>query len=357
LGGLIAAKEAMEKKNIEGTLRFFGCPAEEMLSGKVWMVREGVFNGLDACLSHHPSTMNVAKLESSNANNAVKFNFYGKTSHAAGSPDQGKSALDAVELMNIGVNYLREHIIDDARIHYTIEDGGGQPNIVPGYARSWYLIRAPERPQLESIYQRVLDIAKGASLMTDCELGVEFIKGIYNKIPNKVLCDLVNLNMRDIGAPAFSREEMDFAKRIAGTISFEEKRGSLYNSKRPDWQELMDVVMDDTLPDDWSEGKISHGSTDVADVSWQTPTLEFNTSAFVLGCPGHSWQNVALAGMGVGHRSLIFASKILASTVIDLLTRPDLLGKANNEFEERLKGKRYVSPLPDGSNPPLNQWS
>jgi aminobenzoyl-glutamate utilization protein B len=357
MGGAIAAKAAMEKAGIKGTIKFFGCPAEEMLSGKVWMVREGVFDGVDACLSHHPSSMNTAGLSSSNANNAVKFHFYGKTSHAAGSPEQGRSALDAVELMNIGVNFLREHVIQDARIHYVIEEGGGQPNVVPDYARSWYLVRAPERDQLEPIYNRILKIAEGAALMTETTLKVEFVKGIYNKIPSRALSELVTANMREIGAPTYTEEEMRFAEEIATSISPEEKRDSLRKSKRPGWEELTDVLLDNTIPDAWNEGEVSHGSTDVSDVSWHAPTMEFGTTTYVLGTPGHSWQNVAMSGMSIGHKSLIFASKIIAASAIDLLTKPDLLKTAKDELDKRLMGRTYKSPVPLEAKPPLDQWA
>jgi aminobenzoyl-glutamate utilization protein B len=357
MGGAIAAKTAMEKAGMKGTLRFFGCPAEEMLSGKVWMVRDGVFDGVDACLSHHPSSMNTAGLSSSNANNAVKFHFYGKTSHAAGSPEQGRSALDAVELMNVGVNFLREHVIQDARIHYVIEEGGGQPNVVPDYARSWYLVRAPERDQLEPIYNRILKIAEGAALMTETTLKVEFVKGVYNKIPSRALSELVTANMRQIGAPTYTKEEMRFAEEIATSITPEEKRDSLRKSKRPGWEELTDVLLDNTIPDAWNEGEVSHGSTDVSDVSWHAPTMEFGTTTYVLGTPGHSWQNVAMSGMSIGHKSLIFASKVIAASAIDLLTKPDLLKAAKEELDKRLIGRTYKSPVPPEAKPPLDQWA
>jgi aminobenzoyl-glutamate utilization protein B len=357
MSGAIAAKTAMEKAGIKGTIRFFGCPAEEMLSGKVWMVREGVFDGVDACLSHHPGSMNVAGLSSSNANNAVKFHFHGKTSHAAGSPEQGRSALDAVELMNVGVNFLREHVIQDARIHYVIEEGGGQPNVVPDYARSWYLVRAPERDQLEPIYNRILKIAEGAALMTETTLKVEFVKGIYNKIPSRALSELVTANMREIGAPTYTEEEMGFAEEIATSITPEEKRDSLRKSKRPGWEELTDVLLDNTIPDAWNEGEVSHGSTDVSDVSWHAPTMEFGTTTYVLGTPGHSWQNVAMSGMNIGHKSLIFASKVIAASAIDLLTKPDLLKAAKEELDKRLIGRTYKSPVPPEAKPPLDQWA
>jgi len=356
LGGAIALRYAMEKAGVKGTVKFFGCPAEEMLSGKVWMVREGVFDGVDAVLSHHPSSMNVGSLSSSNANNAVKFHFRGKTAHAAGSPEQGRSALDAVELMNVGVNFLREHIIQDARVHYVIEAGGGQPNVVPDYARSWYLVRAPERDQLEPIYQRILKIAEGAALMTETELEVEFIKGIYNKVPSKTLSDAVAENMRLIGPPEYTDEEMAFAEEIAKSISEEDKRNSLWKSKRPGWEALMDVLIDRSVPDAWNDGEVSHGSTDVSDVSWQAPTMEFGTSTYVLGTPGHSWQNVAMSGMSIGHKSLFYASKVLAATGLDLLTKPELRKAAWEELERRKAGREYKSPIPADLAPPLNQW-
>jgi aminobenzoyl-glutamate utilization protein B len=300
--------------------------------------------------------MNAARLQSSNANNAVKFHFHGKTSHAAGSPEQGRSALDAVELMNMGVNFLREHVIQDARIHYVIEEGGGQPNVVPGYARSWYLIRAPERDQLEPIYERILKIAEGAALMTETQLKVEFVKGIYNKMPSRTLSEIVTSNMREIGTPEYTEEEIKFAKELAKSIPTEEKRDSLWKSKRPGWEGLMDVLIDRSIADDWSEGMVSHGSTDVSDVSWQTPTMEFGTTTYVLGGPGHSWQNVAQAGTSIGHKSLIFASKVIATSALDLLMSPDLLKKAQEEFERRKRGRVYKSPVPPEAKPPLDQW-
>ena len=357
MGGALGAKAAIEGAGIKGTIKFFGCPAEEMLSGKVWMMREGVFKGVDACLSHHPSSMNTAGLSSSNANNAAKFHFYGKASHAAGSPEQGRSALDAVELMNIGVNYMREHVIQDARVHYVIEEGGGQPNVVPDYARSWYLVRAPERDQLDGIYERILKIAEGAALMTDTTRRVEFVKGVYNKIPSGTLSELVTGNMREIGAPEYTDDEMRFAEEIAKTIPPGEKRDSLMRSKRPGWEELIDVLLDRTVPDAWDEGEVSHGSTDVSDVSWNVPTMEFGTTTYVLGEPGHSWQNVAMSGMSIGHKSLVFASKVIASSAVDLITKPGLLKAAREELDKRLRGRTYKSPVPPEAKPPLGQWA
>jgi len=304
MAAAIAVKVAMEEAGLKGTIKFFGTPAEENFSGKVFMAREGLFKGVDAVISHHPGSMNAATLKSCLAINSYKFHFYGMSSHAAASPERGRSALDAVELMNIGVNYLREHVIQEARIHYVIEKGGDQPNVVPAYARSWYYIRAPEREQVEDITKRILDIAKGAALMTGTRLEVQMIDGLYNVIPNRVLSELIVKNMREIGPPEYSDEDLEF--EIAKSIPLEQKREALRKSKRPDWEKLIDVLMDRSVPDPWGEGEIMFGSTDVADISWQAPTKEFSTAAWVLGTPGHSWQVVAQSGTGLGHKSLIF---------------------------------------------------
>ncbi|MBD3172247.1 amidohydrolase [Candidatus Bathyarchaeota archaeon] len=356
LAGAIAIRYAMEEHGLEGTVKFFGTPAEESASGKVWMVRDGVFDGVDFVLSHHPSSMNTASLASSLANNSVKFHFRGKTSHAAGSPEQGRSALDAVELMNIGVNFLREHIIEDARIHYVIEEGGGQPNVVPDYARSWYLVRAPHRDQVDQIYERVLKIAEGAAMMTETELEVEFLKAIYNKIPSKVLSDVVLKNMRMIGTPEYTDEEIEWLKELTSTVSREDKMGSLRKTRRPGWEKLVDVVIDTSVPDAWNEGITRPGSTDVSDVSWKAPTMEFSTATWPLGTPGHSWMNVAGGAYSTGHKSLIFASKVLAASALDMLQSEELREKAWEEHDERTRGKEYETPLPEGLEPPLDMW-
>ena len=355
MAGAIATKISMEANGIDGTVRFFGCPAEETMVGKVFMVRDGVFDGLDAVLSHHPSSVNTAPLTSSNAMNSVKFHFYGVAAHAGGSPDQGRGASDAVELMNVGVNYLREHVVQEARIHYVIEDGGHEPNVIPPYARSWYYVRAPEREQVDHIYHWILRIADGADLMAGISHKVEFLTGGYNKLPNREYSELIVKNMREIGAPTYTKEELELAKEFLKTVPPEQKRASLRRSKRPGWEKLLDVDMDTSIPDPWGEGEVSGGSTDVADVGWQTPTVEFTTATTVLGCPGHSWQIVAISGTSIGHKSLIFAAKVMAATALDLLTKQNVLKKIQDEFKERTRGKTYVSPLTAGLKPPLDQ--
>jgi len=349
----IAVKHAMEVGKIKGTVKMYGCPAEENYDGKVFMVRAGLFNGVDACLSHHPGSFNTAGLGSSTAINSVKFHYYGKTSHAAGSPEQGRSALDAIELMNVGVNYLREHVIDKARIHYVIEAGGGQPNVVPDYARSWYYIRAPERDQVDHIYARILKIAEGAALMTETTLKVEFLTGVYNNLPSKVLSGVVVANMREVGAPKYTTEDLAYAAEVAKSFPKEQKIDNLRKSKLPNWEKYVDVDIVTDVLDPWNEGEVSGGSTDVSDVSWQTPTMEFGTAAFVLGAPGHSWQTVTCGGTSLGHKSLIFASKTMAGATLDLLTKPELLKQAKEEHAKKMQGRTYKCAIPNDIQPPL----
>jgi aminobenzoyl-glutamate utilization protein B len=352
----IAAKAAIENHDIQGTVMFFGTPAEENFSGKVFMVREGCFQNVSAVISHHPSDMNAVDLRSSLAINSAKFHFYGEASHAGGSPEQGRSALDAVELMNAGANYLREHIIQDARLHYVIERGGDQPNVVPAYARSWYYVRAPEREDLDFIYNWVLDIAKGAAMMTRTQLKTEFVEGSYNLTPNETIAGLIVKNMRAVGLPKYDDQDLQFAEQIAATISREAKIAQLKKTKRPRWEGLVDKVIDDEIPSPWGEGETIHGSTDVADVSWQLPTVEFSTASWVLGTPAHSWQAVAQSGVGLGHKSLLFAAKTMATTAIDLIMDKTFLDKAQAEHERRLRNKEYKSPIPVGHKPPLDIW-
>jgi aminobenzoyl-glutamate utilization protein B len=341
LGAAISASKALEESGQKGTIRFYGTPAEENFSGKRIMVNKGLFQDVDAALSHHPSSLNVATLASSNVISGCRFHFHGKTSHAAGSPEQGRSALDAVELMNIGVNFLREHLIPEARIHYVIEEGGGQPNVVPDYARSHYYLRAPEQELLEPIKERVLKVAEGAALMTGTTLEADMGYGGYHKIPNGVLSEIVTANMRSVGEPEYTEEDYDFASKIAETFPKEDRVTGLRKNKVPDWEEYVDKDIVSNIFDAWDDGTTSPGSTDVADVSWITPTMEFRTACNINGAPGHSWQFTACSGTSIGHKSLIFAAKTMAASVIDLIKNPELLKKAKKEHKKRLRGIEY----------------
>ena len=341
LAAAIAAGKAMEEHGIKGTLRFYGTPAEENFSGKRIMVNHGLFDDVDAALSHHPGSLNVATLASSNVISGAYFHFHGRSSHAAGNPEAGRSALDAVELMNVGVNFLREHIIPDARIHYVIESGGGQPNVVPDYARSHYYIRAPDQELLDPVKRRVMKIAEGAALMTETRLEAEMSPGGYHKIPNKVLSTIVTANMRLVGPPEYSPKDYEFAAKIAESFPNEDRVNGMRKYKVPDWEKYTDTDLVTTIFDAWNDGTTSPGSTDVADVSWITPTMEFNTCCNVNGAPGHSWQFTACSGTGIGHKSLIFAAKTMAGSVLDLLKDPELAKQAREEQQKRLRGKTY----------------
>jgi aminobenzoyl-glutamate utilization protein B len=332
----IATRYVMEKEGLKGTIKCFGSPAEENYDGKVYLVRSGYFKGVDACLSHR-----------------VKYEYFGKTAHAAGSPEHGRSALDAIELMNIGVNFLREHVVQEARIHYVIEVGGGQPNVVPDYARSWYYIRAPERSMVAHIAERINKIARGAAMMTETELKIDLIAAIYNKIPNKVLSELVTANMREVGHPGWTKDEEAFAAEIAKTLDPEAKMAGLKKYGVPDPERYKDVNLMTDILDAWNDGYVSKGSTDVSDVSWQCPTMEFVTSCNVLGAPGHDWRFTAVSGMSIGHKSLVFAAKTMAASALDLFTKPELIKRAWEEQEERIGGKKYICPIPEGIDPPL----
>ncbi len=355
LGAALAVKAAIEAHNLAGTIKCFGCPAEETLVGKVFMVRDGVFDGLDACLGHHPGSANGASLGSSNAMNSVKFEFFGKASHAAGSPEQGISALDAVELMNVGVNYMREHVVQETRMHYVIEAGGHEPNVVPAYARSWYYVRAPERELVDQYYKWVLRIADGADLMANTTHKVRFLTGAHNTIPNRPMAEMVVANMREIGAPTYTEEELAFAAELGKSVSREEKRAGLSRSRLPDAMNLLDVDINPNIYDPFGEERKGGGSTDVAEVSWNTPTLEFNTACFVVGTPGHSWQNTAVSGTSIAHKSTLFAAKAMAATVLDLLTDPDKLARVREDWEAQMEDRTYRSPLPEDLEPPLDQ--
>jgi len=355
LGGALAVKTAMDKGLVKGTIKMFGCPAEETLVGKVYMVRDGVFDGLDACIGHHPSSFNGATLRSGNAMNSVKFEFFGAASHAAGSPEMGVSAMDAVELMNIGVNYMREHVVQETRIHYVVEDGGHEPNVVPPYARSWYYVRAPERELVDLYYQRLLDMADGADKMVGTTHKVTFLSGVHNGMENRVLAETTIANMRAIGAPTYTEEEEAFATALAETIPLEKKRIGLMKSHLPDAMQLQDVNLNTRIYDPIGAGTKGGGSSDVADVAWNVPTVQFRTVYTIVSAAGHSWQNTASNGTSIGHKSTIFASKVMAATVIDLLTKPELVQEAKDEWEKQMQGREYKSPLSPDAKPPLDQ--
>ncbi len=350
-GAAMAVKHVMEEHRLPGTVKFFGCPAEEIAVGKVYMIKAGLFDDVDAALTWHPWFVNTTWMASMLALNSVKFRFYGVAAHAAAAPEAGRSALDAVELMDVGVNYLREHVPEKARIHYVITHGGKAPNIVPDFAEVWYFIRAPKRRDVESIYSRVLDIAKGAALMTGTREEVKFITGCWEVIPNEVLSDLIYSNLEEVGPPKFSDEEKLFAKKIAETFPKEQKVRMIESYSIPEPEKAVKLDLVDYVAPPRDIGKVLPGSTDVGDVSAKVPTAQCVATTFVLGSAIHSWQAVATAGMSIGHKGMLTASKALALTVIDLLTKPEAITKAKEEL--RRKGITYKSPIPEGVKPPL----
>ena len=348
LAAALAVKEALARGKAQGTVRFYGCPAEELLVGKVFMVRAGLFADCDLALTWHPGSVNQISSSSNLAMNSARFNFYGVSAHAAVSPELGRSALDAVELMNVGVNFLREHVSSHARIHYVITDGGNQPNVVPSYSQVWYYVRAPRRAEVEEIYRRVLEIAQGAALMAGVTHEVEFVAGCYDTLRLESLLELTQANLEKVGGPTFSPEEKEFARRLAQTHppgSRERALERLGLDLPPD-----EPLHEGVLPDRKVRG-ISSGSTDVGDVSWNVPTAELTTACWPVGNAAHSWQNTAAAGTTIGTKGMLVAAKVMALTALDCMTDPDLLARIKAEHRERTARSPYVSPLPADVKP------
>jgi aminobenzoyl-glutamate utilization protein B len=355
MGSAMALKRAMEQEGIEGTIRFYGCPAEETLVGKTFMARDGVFDDLDAAISWHPGSANIVWNGSSLAMNSFKVNFHGVASHAGVEPHSGRSALDGVMLMDVGVNYLREHVIQEARIHSVVTSGGQAPNVVPAYAQVWYFVRAPHREQVGEIYARVLDIAQAAALMSGTTHEIEFVSGCYDLLPNDTLSNLLLEKMLEVNDLRFTAQERAFAKKLQATFpegsvkrAFEEMNNSAAVAIAD--EEIEDPLWERVLPHA-DNPPLSGGSTEVGDVSWITPTGQLTTCCWPLGTPGHSWQTVASSGSSIGNKGMLFAAKGMALAGLDLLTNPDLLAQARAEFVSARKGKEYVSPLPPGVMP------
>jgi aminobenzoyl-glutamate utilization protein B len=268
----LAMKAVMEKYKLPGTVKLFGCPAEETLIGKIYMAKVGIFNGLDVCLNWHPGNENNVDMGSNRAINSFEVIFHGKTAHAASDPWDGRSALDAVELMDTGVNFLREHVKETVRIHYMIADGGKAPNIVPDYARVWYFVRDSTRQGVDDVYARVIKCAEGAALMTGTTMEVKMITGAYNYLPNRAISEVVQKNLQSVGLPQYTPEEQAFARAVQKNLGIEEKG-----------------IKTEITP--FEETKVvSGGSTDASDVSWLVPMNgELGIATNPEGSPGHSW--------------------------------------------------------------------
>jgi aminobenzoyl-glutamate utilization protein B len=300
------------------------------------MAKEGVFNGLDACFVWHPGTENKVNLGISRAMNSFEVIFRGKTAHGAGNPWMGRSALDAVELMNAGVNYMREHLKDPVRIHYVINDGGDAPNIVPDYAKVWYFVRDVDRPSVDEVYKRVLKCAEGAALMTETTMEVNLITGVYDYLPNHILSEIVDKNLRAVGAPQFNDKEQAFAREIQKNLDIKEEGLS---TKIEAFEEPTGV---------------SGGSTDCADVSWIVPTNgELGIVSFPINTPGHSWAIVSSSATSIGFKGMITAAKVLATSSIEVLMDKNSIQKARKEFDEKTEGFIYKSAVPANQKPPI----
>jgi aminobenzoyl-glutamate utilization protein B len=339
LGAALAVKAAMEQHKLKGTIRLYGTPAEETTIGKVYMLLDGAFQDVDVCLHWHPSSKNQAWNGSSKAIVSAKFTFKGVAAHASGNPDQGRSALDAVELMNVGVNFMREHLKEDARVHYVITDGGGAPNVVPAKATVWYFVRADDHKDVEANFEWVKEIAQGAALMTRTKMSLQIDTDCHELIPNTPLAELISANFARLPAPKFTAEEQAFARKLQEPLMRE--FGLTFPTALDELVHPLDGVPEK-----------SKGSTDVGDISWHVPTCGLRTACFPAGSPGHCWQNVASIGSSIGEKGILYASQVLSVTAIDLLERPELVIAAKHDFEQRMKDRSYVSLIPKGQKPP-----
>ncbi len=353
----VALKQELIKRGLQGTVKYYGCPAEENFSGKAFMARDGYFKGLDVCLTWHPGSMNIVRGGSSLAVKSMIVNFHGIASHASGAPHLGRSALDAVEIMNIGTNYLREHIIETARIHYVTTNGGLQPNVVPAEASVWYYVRAPHMSQLEEIYERVLKCAEGAAIMTETTYDVKVLEAIYEVLPNNTLQQVLRDAMQIAGPPNFSQEDSGFARKLEPT--FPKKVSEIIDDEKLPEREkarLKGKILNDVVLGDPEKTPESRGSTDVGEVSWCAPTEQFNTACIALGTPGHSWQYTAQAGMNIGHQGMLAAARTLTQAGLMLATDEATIEKAKQEFVERTGGKQYKSALPLDVKPAFDMF-
>lgn len=340
LGAALAVKAAMQKHKLPGTLRLYGTPAEETLIGKVYMLLDGGFDDLDICFHWHPATKNEVWNGSSKAMVSAKFTFTGVAAHAAGSPEQGRSALDAVELMNVGANFMREHVKEDSRIHYVITSGGGAPNVVPATATVWYYVRANEHKDVESTLSWLIDIAKGAALMTRTKLAWIVDTDCHELLQNLPLSEIIQQNLKRLPPPKFTADEQTFAMKLQHPLT--EQFGTTFT-----------IGLDDSIHPLAAAPEVTKGSTDVGDVSWHVPTCGLRTACFAAGSPGHSWQNVASIGSTIGEKGVIYAAQVLSLSMLDVLEQPEKLHAAKADWQRRMKDRTYTSLIPKGQRPPV----
>lgn len=358
LAAAVGIRAYLKKTGREGKVVLYGCPGEEGGAAKAFMARDGEWKKLDAALTWHPEDVNEVVTGSSNSCIQVQYKFTGTASHAAGAPEKGRSALDAVELMNIGVQFLREHMSDKARIHYAITDAGGcSANVVQPRASVLYMVRSNHVAEAVELQKRVDKIAEGAALMTETTFERKFIDGCADTVCNHVLERVLHDNFEKLGVPSYTEEENEYADCLAAgfdTRNYYPGIAAKYDSeaaeKIGEWQKRSGHAMNAFLAPLYTGDAFEPGSTDVGDVSWLTPTAQIHVAAWPNGAPGHSWQVVACDGTKIGHKAALQAGKVLAAGAVDLFEDPALLKEARAEFERRTKDG-FVSPVPKGAVP------
>ncbi|WP_300439940.1 amidohydrolase [uncultured Mameliella sp.] len=346
-----AVKDWLAAQGIKARVRYYGCPAEEGGAAKTYMVREGLFDDVDAAISWHPATFTSVNEAVSLANTRIDFTFHGKAAHAAGAPELGRSALDAVELMNIGVNYMREHMPDSARVHYAYLDAGGvAPNVVQARATVRQLIRASSLPDLRELVARVRKIADGAALMTETRVESKVFSGVSNLLGNRPLEEAMQAELDRLGPVPFDAEDEVFAREIQKTLTEADIAATFRRIGRTPDPDL--ALCDFVAPlDRQREG--GEGSTDVGDVSWAVPTVQARVATCAIGTPFHTWQTVAQGKTPAAHKGMIHAAKIMAATACRLVENPELVEQAKARHREQLARTPYVCPIPDDVVPPL----
>ena len=341
LMGAVGFKHYLETEGKTGTVVFFGCPAEEGGSGKTFMAREGCFDQLDLALSWHPNDCNMMPPGPVLANDSIRYSFTGKASHAAAAPEAGRSALDALELMNIGVQFLREHIPSTARIHYAITNAGGiSPNIVQPYASALYQIRAPFAPELSDLYERVNNIAKGAAMMTETQVEIKFLKGTSNTVLIPALDEVMYNNMCEIPNPVERANDIAFAREIVKTqLPADKIPENVFDLKPRNWNKSGNIP----IP----------GSSDVGDVSWVCPVSQCGTSTWPVGTAAHSWQAVACGKSDFAHKGMLYAGQIIAATAVDVCNNPETIETAWRQLKEKTGNHPYHCPIPPEITPEI----